>query len=108
MNHTASCAARTSMTSMSVWNDSWIGICCRDKHGNQNSYRRIAGQRQSDHSLVAVDGEEVLGHILFSLVTTNPPSGPKGLGLALVAVRPDVQWRFKVLSAFWIREGEPI
>lgn len=42
-------------------------------------------------SLVAVHGEAVLGHILFNAVTTSPPSGPKGIGLAPVAVRPDVQ-----------------
>ena len=42
-------------------------------------------------SLVAANGEEVLGHILFSPVTTAPPSEGTGLGLAPVAVRPDVQ-----------------
>lgn len=42
-------------------------------------------------SLVAVRGSEVLGHVLFSPVTTSPPSEAKGLGLAPVAVRPDVQ-----------------
>ena len=42
-------------------------------------------------SLVAVCVEEVLGYILFSAVTTSPPSAAKGIGLAPVAVRPDVQ-----------------
>jgi putative acetyltransferase len=42
-------------------------------------------------SLVAVDGDDVLGHILFSPVTTTPPSDAKRIGLAPVAVRPDVQ-----------------
>ncbi|HEX5941124.1 MAG TPA: N-acetyltransferase [Anaerolineales bacterium] len=42
-------------------------------------------------SLVAVDGDDVLGHILFSPVTTTPSSKGKGLGLAPVAVRPNVQ-----------------
>lgn len=42
-------------------------------------------------SLVAVQGEKVLGHILFSPVSTTPPSEAKGLGLAPVAVRPDMQ-----------------
>ena len=42
-------------------------------------------------SLVAVAGDEVLGHILFSHVTTAPPSDTRGIGLAPVAVRPDVQ-----------------
>ena len=42
-------------------------------------------------SLVAVSGDEVLGHILFSGVSTTPPDPAKGIGLAPVAVRPDVQ-----------------
>jgi putative acetyltransferase len=42
-------------------------------------------------SLVAVCGEEVLGHILFSPVTTTPPGEARGIGLAPVAVLPGVQ-----------------
>src|SRR5690349_16186753 len=42
-------------------------------------------------SLVAAKGEEVLGHILFSPVTTTPSSDARGIGLAPVAVRPDAQ-----------------
>ena len=42
-------------------------------------------------SLVADCAEEVLGHILFSPVTTSPPSQEKGIGLAPVAVLPGVQ-----------------
>ncbi|HSL42737.1 MAG TPA: N-acetyltransferase [Anaerolineales bacterium] len=42
-------------------------------------------------SLVAVKGDDVLGHILFSPVTTAPPSDAKGIGLAPVAVRPEAQ-----------------
>ena len=42
-------------------------------------------------SLVAVDGDAVLGHILFSPVTTAPPSDARGIGLAPVAVRPAAQ-----------------
>lgn len=42
-------------------------------------------------SLVAVQDDEVLGHILFSPVTTTPPSEGRGIGLAPVAVRPDSQ-----------------
>ena len=42
-------------------------------------------------SLVAVCGEDVLGHILFSPVTTTPPVDVKGIGLAPVAVLPEVQ-----------------
>ena len=42
-------------------------------------------------SLVGVNGENVLGHILFSPVTTTPPSSAKGIGLAPLAVHPDAQ-----------------
>jgi putative acetyltransferase len=42
-------------------------------------------------SLVAVKGDEVLGHILFSSVTTTPSSDARGIGLAPVAVRRDAQ-----------------
>jgi putative acetyltransferase len=42
-------------------------------------------------SLVAVQGEKVLGHILFSPVSTTPPAEAKGVGLAPVAVLPNVQ-----------------
>ena len=54
-------------------------------------------------SLVAVDGDDVLGHILFSPVATTPPSEGKGLGLAPVAVRRDSQ--SQGIGSMLIREG---
>jgi putative acetyltransferase len=54
-------------------------------------------------SLVAADAEEVLGHILFSVVTTAPTSDAEGIGLAPVAVRPDVQ--SQGIGSQLIREG---
>jgi putative acetyltransferase len=39
--------------------------------------------------LVALDGDSIVGHILFSPVTLEPPAGTLGLGLAPVAVMPD-------------------
>ena len=42
-------------------------------------------------SLVAVCAEDVLGHILFSPITTSPPAEARGIGLAPVAVLPDFQ-----------------
>jgi putative acetyltransferase len=54
-------------------------------------------------SLVAVNGDEVFGHILFSPVTTAPPSDAKGIGLAPVAVRPDIQ--SKGIGSALIEEG---
>lgn len=50
-------------------------------------------------SLVAVNEDDVLGHILFSEVSihspggSSPPKEAKGIGLAPVAVRPDMQSR---------------
>ncbi len=54
-------------------------------------------------SLVVVRDDQVLGHILFSPVSTTPPSEPKGIGLAPVAVRPDVQPQG--IGSGLIREG---
>jgi putative acetyltransferase len=42
-------------------------------------------------SLVAVNDEQVLGHIMFSPVSTVPSSEAAGIGLAPVAVRPHIQ-----------------
>ena len=42
-------------------------------------------------SLVVTQGKEVLVHILFSPVSTSPPSAPKGMGLAPVTVDPNYQ-----------------
>jgi putative acetyltransferase len=54
-------------------------------------------------SLVAVNGDQVLGHILFSPVTTTLPSAAKGVGLAPVAVHPDAQ--SQGIGSGLIREG---
>jgi predicted N-acetyltransferase YhbS len=54
-------------------------------------------------SLVAVNNNDVLGHILFSPVSTTPPSEAGGVGLAPVAVRPDVQ--SQGIGSRLIREG---
>jgi putative acetyltransferase len=42
-------------------------------------------------SLVAVCAEDVLGHIMFSPVTTSPPGDAKGIGMAPVAILPAFQ-----------------
>jgi putative acetyltransferase len=54
-------------------------------------------------SLVAVQGNHVLGHILFSPISTTPPSEAKGIGLAPVAVHQDVQ--AQGIGSQLIREG---
>jgi len=55
-------------------------------------------------SLVAVAGDQVVGHILFSPVTLAPPrAGFNGVGLAPVAVSPDHQRQG--IGSRLIREG---
>ena len=54
-------------------------------------------------SLVAVNGEDVLGHILFSPVSTTPPNHAKGIGLAPVAVKSVFQ--SQGIGSQLIREG---
>jgi putative acetyltransferase len=54
-------------------------------------------------SLVAVSNDQVLGHILFSPVSTTPPNQVQGIGLAPVAVRPNVQSHG--IGSQLIREG---
>jgi putative acetyltransferase len=54
-------------------------------------------------SLVAVHDEKVLGHILFSPVSTTPPGEAQGLGLAPVAVLPEAQ--SQGIGSQLIREG---
>lgn len=45
-------------------------------------------------SFVATVGEQIVGHILFSPVTIEAPTGPvTGMGLAPMAVAPDAQSR---------------
>jgi putative acetyltransferase len=54
-------------------------------------------------SLVAVNDDNVLGHILFSPVSTTPPGNANGVGLAPVAIRPDMQ--SKSIGSQLIRHG---
>jgi putative acetyltransferase len=55
-------------------------------------------------SLVAVNGDDISGHILFSAVTiADAPSNPRAIGLAPVAVLPQSQRRG--IGSALIREG---
>ena len=54
-------------------------------------------------SLVAVHDDHVVGHILFSPISTRLPSDAKGIGLAPVAVYPHVQ--SQGIGSQLIREG---
>jgi len=54
---------------------------------------RVRGQAQPIVSLVAADGDDVVGHILFSPVTLDLRTGILVMGLAPMAVIPDRQRR---------------
>ena len=80
---------------MNAWNSSWTGICCRDEHGFPNSERSEKRYRSGQRNFE--------GNLLFGPVTTSPPGEAKGIGLAPVAVRPDVQ--SQGIGSQLIREG---
>lgn len=50
---------------------------------------RLRANGKAVIALVALDGDSIVGHILFSPVTLEPLAGAVGLGLAPVAVLPD-------------------
>lgn len=56
---------------------------------------RLRGSGAASIALVAAeqtdDGDDVLGHVVFSPVELEPPSPYQGLGLAPLAVRPNAQ-----------------
>jgi len=54
-------------------------------------------------SLVAEQTQTIVGHIMFSPISTTPPSEAKGLGLAPVAVAPT--HRRQGIASMLIREG---
>jgi len=61
----------------------------RDAEGELVKALRAGGR--AILSLVALHKEDVVGHVMFTPVTTSPPSKPKGLGLAPLAVKPEYQ-----------------
>ena len=72
---------------MNAWNNSWIGICYRDKNGDHHPGRSI----------------KRLGHIMFSAIFTAPLNEAKGIRLVPGAVRPDLQ--SQRIDSGLIREG---
>jgi len=63
------------------------------EHGREaDLVDRLRGHHQATLSLVAVDGEEMRGHLLFSRVVLGPQADDlRGLGLGPVAVLPEFQ-----------------
>ncbi len=68
-------------------------------HAESKLVDALRGNGKAIVSLVAVHEDDVLGYILFSEVSiaspagASPPNEAKGIGLAPVAVRPDMQSR---------------
>jgi putative acetyltransferase len=54
-------------------------------------------------SLVALQNDEVVGHVMFTPVTTSPPSEKRGLGLAPLAVKS--QYQKQGIGSQLVREG---
>jgi putative acetyltransferase len=50
---------------------------------------RLRASGKAVIELVALDGDSIVGHIVFSPVTLRPRAGAVGLGLAPLAVLPD-------------------
>jgi len=92
---------------MSVWSGFWIGIYCRaDTYPTDAESKlvdAVLANNKAIVSLVAFHEDQVLGHILFSPVSTTPPSEARGIGLAPVAVHADVQ--MQGIGSQLIREG---
>ena len=92
---------------MSVWSAFWIGIYCRaDTYPTDAESKlvdAVLANNKAIVSLVAFHEDQVLGHILFSPVSTTPPSEARGIGLAPVAVHADVQ--MQGIGSQLIREG---
>jgi len=67
--------------------------------------RLVDALRASGQALVSLVAErrgELVGHVLFTPVTLEPP-GPPGAGLAPIAVRPS--WQRRGIGGALVREG---
>ncbi len=61
-------------------------------HGGTAAFDRFREQRDDIISLVALLGNEPVGHVLFSPVVMQTPAGPvSGMGLGQLAVLPEHQ-----------------
>ena len=65
---------------------------CFKRDGEGNLVNALRSNDRTILSLVAVqNGEEVVGHVMFTPITTSPLSATTGLGLAPLAVKPEYQ-----------------
>lgn len=64
------------------------------EHGGTEAFDRFRRERTDILSLVALQGDKMVGHVLFSPVEMLTPAGPvAGMGLGQLAVDPTVQKR---------------
>jgi len=62
------------------------------EHGETEAFDGFREEREDILSLVAVEDEDLIGHVLFSPVMLTTPAGVEaGMGLGQLAVRPDRQ-----------------
>ena len=64
---------------------------CFKREGEGNLVKALRSNGRTILSLVAVQNGEVVGHVMFTPVTTSPLSTNKGVGLAPLAVKPEYQ-----------------
>ena len=64
---------------------------CFNREGEGNLVNALRSNGKAILSLVAVQNGEVVGHVMFTPVTTSPSSIANGLGLAPLAVKPEYQ-----------------
>lgn len=68
-----------------------ILLTCFEREAEGNLVAALRENGKVIISLVALQDEEVIGHVMFTPVTTSPSSEARGLGLAPLAVKPKYQ-----------------
>jgi putative acetyltransferase len=68
-----------------------ILLTCFEREAEANLVNALRDNGKAILSLVALNDEEVIGHVMFTPVNTSPPSESEGLGLAPLAVKPQYQ-----------------
>ena len=76
---------------------------CFNREGEGNLVKALRVNDRAILSLVAMQNAEVVGHVMFTPVTTSPLSTAIGLGLAPLAVKPEYQKQG--IGAKLVKEG---
>ncbi len=80
-----------------------ILCACFESEAESRLVELLREHQQAVISLVAVCGDEVCGHVMFSPVTTVPPSPARGLGLAPLAIKD--RYQKQGIGARLVQEG---